>query len=128
VSGYRTPGEAIPDGPAPLAKGPAMSCAGCGAKAVPNRVDVSHREEGSYRWVDMGRHERSPLPSPRACTPYARVVVGVVARVVRRRVLWLWTRETQVKDEILCAIPGSHLHERCKVCGLEWLTAFAERT
>jgi hypothetical protein len=48
----------------------------------------------------------SPLPDPRACTP-------------KRRIGWLWWK---------CRTPGKHLHERCKVCGLDWLTAFAEGT
>ena len=44
------------------------------------------------------------LDDPRACTPYARVRVGWFAR---------------------CYLPGEHLHEHCRVCGLRWLTAFA---
>jgi hypothetical protein len=47
----------------------------------------------------------SNLPAPVACAPAARVRVG-------------WFRH--------CNVSGEHLHERCKVCGHRWLTAFAE--
>lgn len=98
MSPHRTPGEVLPDGSEPLRKGPAEKCKGCGS---PRRVDVgsvpNHRPSGGYT-------PASALREPRACTP-------------RRRLGWLWWR---------CRVPGEHLHERCKVCGLEWLTAFAE--
>lgn len=92
---YQTPGEVIPDGPAPLPKGPAKKCKGCG-----------------YAWIitfDSYGHEKGREPAlviPRACTPYTRIG-------------FLWWK---------CSTPGEHLHERCRHCGLEWLTAFAEGT
>ena len=88
---HRTPGEVIADGPEPLPKGPAMACAGCGAKRV--------------TWGDGEYKASSPIASPRACVPTARVKAG-------------WFRR--------CREPGEHLHERCKVCGLEWFTSFAK--
>lgn len=52
-----------------------------------------------------GYADRSPLLAPRACTPEHRLKLGWFSR---------------------CDGPGRHLHESCTVCGLRWLTAFAE--
>jgi hypothetical protein len=46
----------------------------------------------------------SSLAQPIACTPQSRAKTGLFS---------------------CCSQPGRHLHERCKVCGLRWLTAFA---
>lgn len=96
MSPHRTPGEVIPDGPEPLPKGPATTCKGCGSGPI--RV-VEWCSDGATPY----KQERA-LDAPIACTPGARVG-------------FLWWR---------CRKPGEHLHERCRVCGLEWLTAFAE--
>lgn len=69
------------------------------AKACPGcAATPSKHSDGTYT-------AGSNLPAPAACTPRARVKVG-------------WFR--------CCTTPGEHLHEHCKVCGLRWLTAFAE--
>lgn len=91
MSPHRAPGEFLPDGPAPLKKGPAKACPACAATP-------SKHSDGTYT-------SGSNLPAPIACTPDARVTAGLFRR---------------------CSTPGAHLHERCKVCGLSWLTTFAE--
>jgi hypothetical protein len=126
VSDYRTQGEVVPDGPEPLPKGPASRCRGCSAEAVPERVDVQHQTEKFYRWVDVGRHPRSPLPEPRACTPAKRVQVGTRKVLTTVKRWWFWARVVLADEPVSCREPGEHLHERCRVCGLEWLTGFAE--
>jgi hypothetical protein len=126
LSPHRTPGEALPNGPAPLKKGPAQTCKGCGASAVPDRVDVAHSREPHHAWMSLGRHALSPLPPPQACTPAERVEVGKRSVGIRVPFLWFWTRTVPVEQPFYCCEPGEHLHERCKVCGLRWLTAFAE--
>lgn len=126
MSPHRTPGEVEPDPPAPLKKGPAKACKGCGATHILARLDIANPREGVYRWVDVGRHERSPLPEPRACTPARRVQVGTRKAPRTVRFLWFWTHTVFVDEPVHCSEPGEHLHERCRVCGLEWLTAFAE--
>jgi hypothetical protein len=100
---YRDPFQVFPDGEPPE-PGPAKACKACGALAIEARVEVSHEHEKRYDIRKLGRHQESPLPAPRACAPYARVRVGWFSR---------------------CDIPGEHLHEHCRVCGLRWLTAFA---
>jgi hypothetical protein len=106
VSPHRTPGEVLPDGPAPLHVGPAKVCKGCGNKRIlAIEGGYARLDNGKETSAILGYHDKSPLAHPRACTPGARVKVG-------------WFRR--------CSDPREHLHERCKVCGLEWLTAFAE--
>lgn len=104
MSPHRTPGEVTPDGPEPLRKGPAHECAACKArarrKAETLRIANTDRSEQA-----LGEYsDESPLAPPRACIPTARVKIG-------------WFR--------CCREPGKHLHERCRVCGLKWLTGFA---
>lgn len=125
MSQHRTLGEVIPDG-RPLKKGPAQTCKGCGAAAVPDRVDVAHQREPHHAWVSQGRHARSPLPEPRACTPAQRVQTGTQKVGRKERHLWFWTHIILVDEPVYCSTPGEHLHEHCRVCGLRWLTAFAE--
>jgi hypothetical protein len=55
------------------------------------------------KYSDGNYNESSNLPAPVACFPERRVSVGIFRR---------------------CSVQGSHLHERCKVCGHRWLTAF----
>lgn len=62
---------------------------------------------GQERYVKSGGAyctSMGALYQPRACSP------------LKRLGRW-WSK---------CRIAGEHLHERCKVCGAEWLTAFAE--
>lgn len=77
---YRSQGSTIHDGE-PLDPGPAQKC----------ECDMIARD-----W-----------PMPRACSPGARVRVGLFRR---------------------CDMPGSHLHEECRACGHRWITAFAGAT
>lgn len=102
---HRTPGEIIPDGPTPLKKGPAQECPACKARA--RRKAEQFTVAGTDRKDQaLGEYANgSPLRTPRACTPQVRVKEG-------------WFRR--------CHKPGQHLHEYCAVCGLQWLTAFAE--
>jgi hypothetical protein len=65
------------------------------------------RDTGEIKATITGYTDKSPLEHPRACAPLARVKVG-------------WFRR--------CRKPGNHLHEHCRICGLRWLTAFAEGT
>lgn len=101
---HRTPGEVLPDGPEPLKIGPALACPACGAEAL-DEYRESVGADGELTRTATGRHEKSSLAQPRACTLRARVRVGWLSR---------------------CSTLGEHLHEHCTVCGLEWLTAFAE--
>jgi len=102
---YRDLSQAPLDGE-PLQPGPALACKGCRATAIEEKARVE-RSMGHDECHVVGRSHKSPLPSPRACTPYARVSVGWFSR---------------------CEVPGEHLHEHCRVCGLRWLTAFARPT
>lgn len=102
MSAYRVPGAVLADGPEALAKGPARRCKGCGAEAL-DAVTGGFRALPNDDRPVVGRHEDSPLPMPRACTAARRVRVGWFGR---------------------CEGRGEHLHERCRLCGLQWLTAF----
>lgn len=101
---HRLPGDVLPDGPAPLGKGPAKSCPACGLLSV-DRTEGGFTRDGKDVRMILGRSDRSPLPMPLACTPNKRLKLG-------------WFRR--------CAGSGRHLHESCKGCGNEWLTAFAD--
>jgi len=103
VNPHRTIAPRIEDAPT-LPKGPSQACPACGEAAIPMRVDTSLKEDKNYAYKELGRHPKSPLPRPRACSPAKRVRV----RFFRR-----------------CNVSGSHLHESCKNCGHEWLTSFA---
>ena len=105
VGAYRVPGQRPEDGPEPLPKGPAMVCPACGTQAIFKLRNAVERKTGKATSARIGHADKSGLRQPRACTSAARVRLG-------------WFRR--------CEEPGSHLHEQCKVCGLEWLTAFAE--
>lgn len=94
---YRSPEERVADAPT-LPKGPAAKCLGCGAERhVHSGSETLGEASGDYTTA-------SGLYRPIACTYTRRVKIG-------------WLRR--------CSEPGSHLHERCKVCGLKWLTSFA---
>jgi hypothetical protein len=125
VSPHRTPGEVVPDGLAAMPKGPALKCPACGIEAIA-RVQAGFTRGGKNVDATLGRSEDSPLPMPRACTWTKRVPVGTRKAPIAKRFLWFWTRTIFVDEVVKCTEPGEHLHERCKVCGLEWLTAFAE--
>lgn len=100
---YRDQAQRPEDGPEPLQKGPAKECPGCQMKRVLERADGGTADEATSRvYTVLCYHSSSPLSAPRACTP-------------RSRLGWLWWK---------CTEQGSHLHERCNVCGLQWLTAF----
>lgn len=95
---YRHAAPRIPEGRALLQNGPAKTCKGCGAKRdVHAGSEILDEPAGAYT-------KASGLHQPIACTPARRHNVGWFSR---------------------CAEPGEHLHEHCKVCGLQWLTAFA---
>ena len=99
MSAFRQPAPPPDDGPEPLTRGPATTCPACRSS---RDVDSGC---SAYPVRIGGRYTaKSALVEPRACTPAARVRLG-------------WFRR--------CSTPSKHLHERCKVCGLEWLTAFA---
>lgn len=100
MTAYRTPGER-PEEAAPLPKGPTEKCPACGAKPV-GKIELCGIMGACHRET-IGRDPKSPLPAPRACTPGARVSIGLFRR---------------------CKVEGQHLHEACKVCGLRWLSAF----
>lgn len=120
MSPHRTPGEVIPDGPEPLQQGPSERCPACKSK---RKLDYS----GMFAARIAGGYDNeSALVMPRACTPGRRVQTGTDRRPVVQPFLWFWTRVIEVPVPVVCAMPGEHLHERCKVCGHEWLTAFAE--
>lgn len=104
MSPHRTPGETLPDGPAPLPKGPAKSCPACGLEAI-EKIESGYLRNGKDARVTIGRTDNSPVPMPRACSPERRLPGGLFRS---------------------CKAPGRHLHESCKGCGAEWLTAFAE--
>lgn len=108
MSGYREQAAPPLDGPAPLPKGPAGICPACRARAIriTSRINAAGAKNGEATveaW--KGYSDDSPLATPRACTPGMRLKLGWFSR---------------------CSEPGPHLHEHCKVCGLDWLTAFAE--
>jgi hypothetical protein len=121
------PGEVVPDGPVPLAKGPALVCPACGAEAIARSRD-GYVRGGKAVSVVFGRANESPLPMARACTPTKRVVLTTRRDLIPKPFLWFWKRLVLADVPVECSTPGEHLHERCKVCGLEWLTAFAEGT
>lgn len=103
---YRGAAERVEDGPDPLQKGPAKACPACTSRRILAR-------DGGYTVVETGKetsailgyHPSSPILQPRACTPDRRLSLG-----------WFFR----------CKRSGAHLHERCRVCGLQWLTSFAE--
>lgn len=106
VNSYRKAAERIEDAET-LPVGPAPACPACGLRAIADYELVTRATDDGGReqiQVTMGRVEKSPLPDPVACSPVKRVRVGLFRN---------------------CKIDGSHLHERCKVCGHQWLTAFA---
>jgi len=99
---YRSQGVNGFDGQV-LASGPAERCEAqreVASAEISTFPFVGDTIGGSYKGT-------SPLAAPRACSPSRRVSVG-------------WFRR--------CRLFGAHLHERCKVCGHKWLTAFASAT
>jgi hypothetical protein len=100
MNAYRKPGEPIEDGPSLLPKGPASTCPACGA----DRITLLRTSDNAAK-AFVGYSDHSPLKEPCACTPKRRIEIG------------LWRK---------CKEPGNHLHEHCKVCHLQWLTAFKE--
>jgi len=95
---YRTQADRIEDEPEPLPKGPAAKCPACGG--VPLRQGVGVYQDRTPSIYGPA----SDLDTPRACAPLKRIRVGLIRK---------------------CKVIGSHLHERCRACRHEWLTAFA---
>lgn len=100
---HRMSGERIEDVEL-LPKGPSATCPGCGATAMLVTRRIVHVNAKTEADAKIGYSNESPLPPPRACSPGRRISIGVFRR---------------------CNVDGSHLHERCKVCGNEWLSSFA---
>lgn len=104
---YRNGAERIEDSET-LPVGPAQACPACGMKrlfASTNGSDVADSKTTIVALV--GYHSDSPLNYPTACTDSKRIKIGMFRK---------------------CKVPREHLHEHCKACGHQWLTAFAGAT